>query len=236
LLSVEEGIAKTLGLSVGDELTYSVAAEQFTAKIANLRTVQWDTFRVNFFVIAPPGLLDNYPRSYITSFYIPDTQQAAANDVFRAFPNLTLIDVSAIMNKVRDIIARVTQAVEYVFAFTLLAGVIVLYAAIQATHDERQRESAVLRTLGASRRQLLAGVLSEFAALGALSGLVAGIAATGLGWVLAQYVLDIPYSLNLWLWLIGVGGGALGVAAAGYLGTRSILNQAPLQILRGTES
>lgn len=236
LLSVEEGIAKTLGIGLGDELTYNVAGEKFSAKVASLRKVQWDSFRVNFFVVAPPGLLDSYPASYITSFYVPDTQQAAVNDVLRQFPNFTLIDIAAIMNKVRDIIARVTQAVQYVFVFTLLAGLMVLYAAIQATQDERQRENAVLRTLGAGRRQLVIGVWSEFAALGALSGLVAGIAATVLGWVLARQVLDVPYTLNPWLWLIGVGGGALGVGLAGYLGTRSILQRPPLQVLRGTES
>lgn len=236
LLSVEEGIAKTLGVSIGDELTYDVAGERFNAKIVNLRKVSWDSFRVNFFVIAPPGLLERYPASYITAFYVPESQQAAVNEVLRQFPNFTLVDVSAIMAKVRDIIARVTQAVEYVFGFTLLAGLMVLYAAIQSTQDERQRESAVLRTLGASRWQLTIGVLSEFAALGALAGLVAGIAATLLGYVLAQRVLEVPYTFNPWLWLVGVGGGALGVGFAGYLGTRSLLNQPPLQILRGTES
>lgn len=236
ILSVEEGIAKTLGVTVGDALTYDAAGERFTAKVVNLRKVRWDSFRVNFFVVAPPGLLEHYPASYITAFYVPETQQAAVNEVLRQFPNFTLIDVSAIMNKVRDIIARVTQAVEYVFGFTLLAGLMVLYAAIQSTQDERQRESAVLRTLGASRWQLTAGVLSEFAALGALAGLVAGTAATLLGYVLAQRVLDVPYTFNPWLWLIGIGGGALGVGLAGYLGTRSLLNQPPLQTLRGTES
>ena len=236
LLSVEEGIAKTLGVSVGDELTYDVAGERFSAKVSNLRKVRWDSFRVNFFVVAPPGLLERYPASYITAFYLPEAQQATVNEVLRQFPNFTLIDVSAIMNKVRDIIARVTQAVEYVFVFTLLAGLMVLYAAIQSTQDERQRESAVLRTLGASRWQLTTGVLSEFAALGALAGLVAGAAATLLGYVLAQYVLDVPYTFNAWLWLIGVGGGALGVGLAGYLGTRRLLNQPPLHTLRGTES
>ena len=112
----------------------------------------------------------------------------------------------------------------------------VLYAAIQSTQDERQRESAVLRTLGASRWQLTTGVLSEFAALGALAGLVAGTAATLLGYVLAQRVLDVPYTFNPWLWLVGIGGGAFGVGVAGYLGTRALLNQPPLQTLRGTES
>jgi putative ABC transport system permease protein len=134
---------------------------------------------------------------------------------------------------VRDIIARVTQAVEYVFLFTLLAGLLVLYAAIAATRDERLRESAVLRTLGASRAQLVSGVASEFATLGVLAGTVAALAATLIGYVLAQRVLHVPYTFNAMLWLYGVVGGAIGVGVAGYLGTRRMLDRPPLQTLRG---
>jgi putative ABC transport system permease protein len=233
LLSVEAGIAQTLGLSLGDELTYDVAGERFSARIASLRKVQWDSFRANFFVLAPPGLLDRYPASYIMSFYLPGGQQSLLNDLVREFPNFTLIDVSAIMNKVRDIIARVTQAVQYVFLFTLLAGLLVLYAAIAATRDERLRESAVLRTLGASRAQLVSGVASEFATLGVLAGTVAALAATLIGYVLAQRVLHVPYTFNALLWLYGVVGGAVGVGVAGYMGTRRMLDRPPLQTLRG---
>ncbi len=236
LLSVEEGIAKALGVGVGDRMTFNIAGEEFAAVVTNLRKVQWDSFRVNFFVVATPGALEKFPASYITSFYLPPERQPVLNSLLREFPNLTLIDVSAIMAKVRDIIARVTLAVEYVFIFTLLAGLMVLYAAIAATQDERLRESAMLRTLGASRGQLIKGVLAEFVLVGALAGAIASIAASLLGYVLAERLLHVPYSWNASIGLIGVFGGGLGIGLAGFLGTRTTLNRPPLPTLRSLAS
>lgn len=233
LLSVEEGIAKALGVDVGDRMTFNIAGEDFSAVVSNLRKVQWDSFRVNFFVVATPGALEDFPASYITSFYLPSERQAVLNALLREFPNLTLIDVSAIMTKVRDIILRVTQAVEYVFIFTLLAGLMVLYAAIAATQDERLRESAMLRTLGATRGQLAGGVFAEFIVVGVLAGTIAAIAASILGYFLAERLLNVPFTWNAALWVIGVAGGGLGVGVAGYLGTRATLNRPPLPTLRG---
>jgi putative ABC transport system permease protein len=236
LFSVEEGIAKAMGVKLGDRLTYAIAGEEFSGEITNLRKVQWDTFQANFFVLTPPDTLDSFPVSFITSFYLPDSKQEVLADLIARFPNFTLIDVSAIMNKVREIIQRVTDAVEYVFLFTLMAGLMVFYAAIQATHDERMRESAILRTLGAGRRQLVTGLVSEFVSLGMLAGLVAAIAASLIGFVVAEQVLKVPYSFNAWLWLSGLIGGGAGLGLAGYLGTRSILNSPPLLTLRKTDN
>lgn len=233
VLSVEEGIAQTLGIKIGDTLTYDIAGERFTGKVKNLRKVEWDSFRANFFVVAAPGVLERYPASYIASFYLPQDRQAVLSELLRAFSNLTLIDVSAIMNKVRDIVARVSQAVEFVFLFTLLAGFVVLYAAIAATQDERVREGAILRTLGASRAQMTRGVVAEFLVIGGLAGTVAAGAASVLGWVLAERVLHVPFGFSPLLWLIGVIGGGVGVGLAGYIGTRATLNQPPLPVLRG---
>lgn len=232
LLSVEDGIAATLGIKLGDTLGYSIAGETFTAKVASLRKVDWDSFHVNFFVIAAPGALSRYPASYITSFYLPEQRQTLLGSLVKSFPNLTIIDVAAIMAEVRAIIERVTLALEYVFGFTLLAGFVVLYAALQATRDERLQDTALLRTLGASRRQLLTGLAAEFLLLGALAGLVAALASSVLGYILAEHVLHFPYVFNAWIWLTGLVVGGIGVAAAGVLGMLPAIRHPPLTMLR----
>ncbi len=232
LWSVEDGIAATLGVQLGDTLTYEIGGERYTAKVANLRKVEWDSFHVNFFVIAPPRALDNFPTSYITSFHLPEGDHALLSDFVQRFPNVTVIDVAAIMAQVRRVMDRVSTALEYVFGFTLLAGVMVLYAAILSTLDERIRENAVLRTLGAVRRQLLVGMLVEFAGIGALAGLVGASAAGIIGYVLAERVFRFPYAWNAELWGVGIVAGALVVGVAGTLGTRFILKRPPWQTLR----
>lgn len=232
LFSVEQGLAKELGLKLGDRLTYSVAGQRFSATISNLRTVDWESFRANFFVIAPPGLLDNYPVNYISGFYLPEAQTGTLNRLVQHFPSITVLDVATILNQVRTIIERVILAVEYVFGFTLLAGLMVMYAAIHATLDERIREAAVLRTLGARRGQLLGNLILEYAGLGFFSGLVAAITAGIIGMVVADQIFELHYLPGLSLWLGGVLVGAIGVGITGTFGTRFTLNQPPLQTLR----
>ena len=231
-LSVEQGLANTLGLHLGDELTYNIADREMRARITSLRTVSWDSFRANFFVITPPGVLEDYPATYITSFYLPPAERDLLGALVRQFPNITIIDIDAMMTRVRTIMARVNLSVEYVFLFTLLAGLMVMYAAIQSTRDERVHEGALLRTLGASRRQLLQGLASEFLLLGLLAGVLASLAATVAGYFIAQQVFHLSYTPDPWLWLAGAMGGALGVGLFGVLGTRFILRQPPLQVLR----
>lgn len=232
VISIEEGLATTLGLKLGDSMRFSIAGSAFSATITSLRKVEWDSMHPNFFVLAPPGAFDTYPSSFMTSLYVPIDKPDIMNALVKTFPNVTIIDVAAIMAQIRQIMERVTLAVEYVFMFTLLAGLLVLYAAIQSTLDERIHESAILRTLGARRGQLLTGLFAEFATLGLLAGLVAACAATLLGYVLATQLFHLPYTFNPWLWIIGVTGGTLGVGLAGLLGTQFILRQPPLQTLR----
>jgi len=231
-LSVEEGIAKTLGLHLGDRLTYQVAGQSFEARVSSLRKVDWDSFRVNFFVIAPPGLLETYPASYITAFYLSPGQETLLNEMVKTFPNFTVIDVAALMGQVRAMMERIAAAVEFVFLFTLAAGLMALYAAIAATREERVYEAAVMRTLGASRRQLALSQLTEFAVIGLLAGSVAALAATGLGYALATRVFHLPYHFNPWLWAVALAAGGAGVTLAGWLGTRGVLRQPPLLTLR----
>lgn len=232
LFSVEQGLANELGLTIGDTLTYNVAGERFSGRIHNLRTVDWESFRANFFVLTPPGLMERYPVNYISGFYLPETQGRVLDRLVQAFPSITILDVATILDQVREIIERVILAVEYVFLFTLMAGVMVMYAAIHATLDERIREAAVLRTLGAQRRQLLSGIVLEYAGLGLLSGLVASLVAGAIGMIVAERIFDLTYVPGPALWLSGTLLGAIGVGLAGTLGTKFVLNQPPLQTLQ----
>ncbi|MGB8338109.1 MAG: FtsX-like permease family protein, partial [Burkholderiales bacterium] len=231
-LSVEEGIAKTLKADIGDTLTYDVAGTRFTAPITSLRKLDWDSFKPNFFVIASPGVIDDFPASWMTSFHLPQQDQGAINSLVSTFPNLSVIDVSAIMQQVRSISDQVASAVEFVFLFTLAAGLIVLYAAITATQDERIFEGAIMRTLGGSRRQLTAAQLAEFAAIGLLAGTIAAIGAVALSYVLSERVLNLPYRFNAMVPIVGMFCGAAGVALAGMFGTRNMLAQPPIQTIR----
>ena len=230
--SVEEGIAKTLGITLGDRLTYNIAGTEFTATVSSLRSVQWDSFHANFFVLASPGVLDDYPASYITSFFLPADNANVLDALVRQFPNLTVIDIAAIMDQVRTIITRVSLAVEYVFLFTLAAGLMVMIAAIQSTLDVRLHENAVLRALGARRRRLWQSLASEFFTLGALSGGMAALFASALGYVIATQVLDLEYVINPWLWVVGLFVGGVGVGLAGVIGTRQVVNSPPLKVLQ----
>ena len=230
-VSLEDGIAQTLGIKLGDSLTYDIAGARVSAKVTSLRKVDWDSFRVNFFALFSPGLLDGMPQTYITAVRV-GSGSTWMTALLRDYPNVLVIDVGALLQQVQTIIEEVARAVEFVFLFTLLGGVLVLEAAIAATQDERRLDAAILRTLGASRRQLSAAQVAEFVALGGLAGLVAAAGATAIGYVLADRTFLIPFSWNPWVWLLGVAGGAIGVALAGWLGTRATLKQSPLAVLR----
>ena len=230
--SVEEGLATTLGIKLGDALTYNIAGSHHTSTVSSIRSVRWDSFQANFYVIAPPGVLNDYPASYITSFYLPKDKATVLDSLVTQFPNLTVVDIAAIMDQVRHIIARVSLAVESIFIFTLAAGLMVMIAAIQSTLDVRLHENAVLRALGASRKRLWQSLASEFFTLGALSGGLAALFTSVLGYVIATRVLDLEYTINPWLWIVGLFIGGVGVCLAGIIGTRQVVNSPPLKVLQ----
>ncbi len=230
--SMEEGIARALGVVLGDTLTFDIAGRNVTAAITSLRKVDWDSFNVNFFVVAPPGLLEAYPVSYVSSFYLPPGNAALLNAIVQRFPNFLLIDVAQVMTQVQNLINQVARAVQFVFLFTLAAGLIVLYAAIASTQDERLYQATIMRTLGASRGQLLRANLAEFAVIGALAGVMAAAGANALGAILAQKVINVGYAFSLDTWAVGIACSMAGIVAAGYLGTRRVVAIAPLRVLR----
>jgi len=232
LLSLESGLAETLGIRLNDTLSFEIGGERQDFRVSNLRTVDWDSFNINFFTLVPPDVLEGQPSSWVTSVYLSPQQRSSLASLVRSFPNVTVIDVATIMNRVRQVMDRVALAVEFIFIFTLLAGIVVLFAAIQAHQDERRFENAVLRTLGARRKALLQGLISEFVVLGAVAGLLAGLTATALAYILAAQVFHFSYHFNPLIIAVGLLSGIIVVGVAGVLGTRSVLNQAPLVTLR----
>jgi putative ABC transport system permease protein len=231
LISVAADYMEELHLKLGDRLTFDVAGEPLVAQVASVRQVQWDRFRPNFFLVLPPGLLDQAAGTYMTSVYLDAQQRRSLVELVQQFPSVSIFDVNALLTQIRDVIDKASRAVQYVFLFTLLAGLTVLLAAIQSTRDERRYESAVLRTLGASRRTVLQGVAAEFVALGLLAGTLAALGASITGYFLAAELFNLKYVLDLWVWLIGLVSGALLVGLSGVLATRSVVNHPPVASL-----
>ena len=231
--SVETGIADTLGIRLGDRLAFEIAGERIEAEVTSLRSVQWDSFNANFFVVGTPALMRGRPATYISSFHLAGDRSEVIRELVEAFPSVTPLDVTALIAQVRAIMDRGALAVEFVFGFTLIAGLVVLVAGIQTSRELRAQEAAVLRTLGLRRRGLLVSIVIEFALLGALAGIIAAAAASAVSYTLATGIFDLPWSFNGRLWLIAVAGGALGVAAAGLAATWRLSREPPLSVLRG---
>ena len=230
--SVEEGLAKTLHLKVGDRLGFVVAGEPVEVRIVGLRKLNWDSMRVNFFVLTPPKVLDVFPASWITSFYLAPDKGDFVNHLVRQFPNLTVVDVAAIVRQLQSIMDQVAQAIQFVFLFTLLAGVIVLYAALASAAEERRYELAIMRALGALRQQLRSALVAELAAIGGLAGLIASSGAIVIGQLLARHAFQLEVAVAYWLLPVAMLGGAVLVTAAGWLAASRLISISPLSALR----
>ncbi len=232
-ISLERSLADNLGVGIGDSLGFSVGGEEFAAPITSIRSVEWDSFAPNFYVMLSPGLAEQLPQTYIASVYVPREQRRLLNQFIRNFPGVTVLDLGVILGQVRMIIDRASMSVQYVFLFTVLAGIMVLLAAVQLTRDERRFESAILHTLGAARRKIMQGVAVEFIALGSLAGILAALGAAGVSWLLATRVFQLDYQINPWLLLTGWAAGALIVGITGTLATRKAVTAPPVVVLRG---
>jgi putative ABC transport system permease protein len=202
-ISLEEGIAQSLGLHLGDRLTWAGADRRFSAPVTSIRRLDWDSMQVNFFVVATPGLLADQATSYITSFYLPPQREDLVGALVRSYPNLSLIDTGAILRQVLGMVGQVIRALELLFLFTLAAGVLVLQAALLSTRDERLQESALMRALGARRVQVAGAHWVEFGLLGVLAGAAASVLAAATGELLARRVFAIPYAPGAALWAAG---------------------------------
>lgn len=232
LVSISTEYQEALHLQLGDRLQFDVAGETLTVTVASIRKIRWDSFRPNFFLVFPPGLLDGAAGTYMTAIYLNAAERPALAGLVRQFPTVSVLDVDAILKQIREIMDRAALAVQYVFLFTLVAGVVVLLAAVQSTRDERRYESAIMRTLGASRRTVLQGVAAEFGALGFLSGLLAACGASAIGLVLAERLFSLDYRFDPWVWAIGLVCGTLLVGVSGTLATRRVISSSPMLSLR----
>ena len=231
-VSVASEYSEDLGISPGDKLGFDVAGERIVARVASVRKVRWDGFRPNFFLLFRPGVLDASTGTYMTSVRIDAPHRPMLAELIRRFPGVTVFDVDSILNQVRGVMDRAALAVEYVSLFTVLAGLVVLLATVQATREERRYECATLRTLGARRSLVLGGIATEFVALGLLSGLLAAAAATIADYVLATRVFALPFVVNPWLWLLGPLAGGIIVGLAGVAAARSVMDTPPSLVLR----
>jgi len=230
-LSLEQDLAKTLGIQLGDTLSFDVAGTPLVLTVTSLRKVDWDTMRANFFAVTPPGVLDHFSANYISSFHLPLGADLPLNQLVKQYPNLTVIDVAALMQQVRGIMQKMSSTIEYVFIFSLITGVAVLYAALVATRAERVAEATLMRVFGASRRQVSIAYFTEFALIGLIAALVATVAANLLAFYISAKVLDIPFQFNLTLAVSAMLIATTAIPFAAWLGLRAYLNIPPRQLL-----
>jgi len=231
-ISIEEDFGRELGVKMGDELSFDIAGEAVSARVTSFRTVEWDTFKPNFFMVFSPAALEGYPASYITAMYAAAEDDTKIIKLMREFPSVTVIDLDATLSQVRDVMDNASLAVQGVFLFTLFAGLAVLWAAVQSSLDERSFESAILRTLGASRRRVLSGVTVEFIAIGLLAGILASTGAGLAAWHLAVNVFELEYNFSPALWLAGPLLGMVFVGVSGLIATWGVVTHSPVGVLK----
>ena len=231
-LSVEQGIAERLGWRLGDELTWTVGGESFSARITSLRRLRWDSMKVNFFVIAPPRVLAGMPTSFVSAFRVEPGGEAVLNELSQRFPNLTIVDVAAAVRQAQEVIDQLVNAVQFIFLFTLGAGLLVLYTALVATEDERRREAAVMRVYGASRAQVTGAQRVEFLAMGAVAGILASLGAAAIGQLLARRVFELDLPPSAALWIAGPLAGIALLSLNAWLSSRKVLRASPAATLR----
>ena len=232
LVSVEQKLADSLNIMPGDYLTFTVGSQQVNAMVASIRELRWDTMKPNFYMVFSPGTLDAYPYTFVTSFYVPETQKNVLNTLVKKYPGTTILEVDLILQQVKTLLTQLTQAINYLLYFALMAGFTVLFAAVYATLDNRIYEGALMRTLGAHRSLLRAAHIIEFSALGLISGVLAVVISEAVIFALYTQVMNMAYRPNLYLWAVVPVTGAVFVGIAGCWGVRRVLNKSPLRVLR----
>jgi len=233
LVSLEDDYAESLGLGVGDTLRFDVAGQIVDVEITNLRRLNWESMRPNFFIIFSPAALDQIPATYMTSFFLAPEKKRFLNTLLSEFPTITVIEVDALIAQVQSIIERVTQAVELVLSLVVASGCLVLIASIQASRDTRMAEHALVRTLGGSRRLIAGSLAGEFAVLGLFAGIVAVVGSEFTVAMLQTQIFDLPMQMHPWLWLIAPLAGSLLILVVGLFSTRSLVSAPPMLVLRG---
>ena len=228
-ISVEENIVQGLELELGDTLSFDVGGIPLTAELTSVRRVEWDSLSPNFMLVLNPAALEDYPASFLASVYAPE--RAVMVELARRYPSVMVVDLDSVLDQIRGVMDRGALAIQYVFLFTLLAGIVVLLAAVQATRQERRFEVALLRTLGANRRRIFTALIAEFVSLGLLAGLLASLISSGIAFLLATRVFELEFTLDPMLIGVGVTAGALLVGLSGTLATYSVVRHPPMGML-----
>ena len=232
LVSLEQDLAVANDLNVGDTLVFNIQGRALATRVASIRTVAWDNLQPNFYIIFSPGALADFPSTFMTSFHLGAQQKLFLNTLIRAYPTMTVIEVDAIIEQIQLIISQVTLAIELVLALIMVAGGMVLLASIQASMDERFKQHAILRTLGASQRLVMGSLVIEFCMLGLFAGVLATVGAEVTVFALETQVFELEYQLNPLLWLLGPAVGVVLIGSIGTLATRKVVKISPTIVLR----
>ena len=232
VVSVEAELAENLGIEVGDSLRFLIGSDVLDVTVANLRKVDWETMQPNFFVIFPRHVLEPYPGSYMTSFYLPPERKQFLNELLRQFPTVTVIELDSVITQIRAIVRQVSLAIQLVLGLIVLCGVLVLVASVHASLDSRLHENAILRTLGARKRLVMGSIWVEFATMGAIAGALAAVAAEVAVYAFQRWVLMMDWAPHPWLWLAGPVLGLLIIGGVGYGACRRVVSSPPVQVLR----
>jgi putative ABC transport system permease protein len=232
LVSLEEGFAERLGISVGDTVSFLVGSQALEAQVASIRQLQWQSMRPNFFLVFPPPVLASFPATFMTSFHLEPADKPFLNRLVRLYPTVTVIEMDIVIEQIRTIVNQVSAAINLVLVVILAAGALVLVAGVQASVDARMHESAILRALGAPRRLILGGLLIEFVTLGVFAGILATVAAELSVYILQSKVMEMNYAPTPWIWPVGILSGALIIGGLGVFSCRKVVSTSPLTVLR----
>lgn len=233
LVSLENEFARRNQLSVGDELVFTIQGREIITEVSNIRTVAWDNMQPNFYIIFSPGALDDFPSTYMTSFNLSSDDKLFLNDLLRQYPTMTVLEVDALIEQIKTIIAQVTLAIELVLVLILVSGGLVLLASIQASMDERFKQHAILRTLGASQNLVMGSLVIEFCALGLFAGLLATFGSEITVFALETEIFELDYTVNPQLWLMGPIVGMILIGIIGTVATFKVVKTPPIRVLRG---
>lgn len=232
-VSIEEEYADWLDLELGDVLTFEVNRQTISAEVSSFRSVRWDNMQPNFFIIFSPGTIDHLGSTFLSTARMEREQKVLLNGLIRLFPTIVVIEIDALIEQIQSIISQVTAAIELIFVLVLASGALVLLSCVNATLDERFRENAILRTLGAGRRLIQGSLLIEFATIGVISGFIATVGAEASLYYLQEEIFEQDFSLHYWVWLAGPLLGLAIIATLGVLSTRRVVSVSPLTVLRG---
>lgn len=233
-VSIEQTLAKRLDIKLGDSLTFQLGSEVITVDVSSIREVNWQSMQPNFYMIFNPQVLADYPASYISSLYVSADKKVQLQNFLSAYPTISVIDVDVMIAQLRKVIEQVSKAVEFILVLVVFAGCLVLVAQVQASMEEREREIAILRTIGAKGALLRNSILLEFVALGAIAGLMASVAMELTVYLLQSYLFKMQTSFHFEYWLLGIVAGASFVGVVGLLSCWRLLNMSSVTLIRRT--